>query len=206
MDEKESAAPLTGPLVGLLLMSLKKAIGPLYDKILEQTPWKRYLKHPPSDDPAVIESNGREFGLVCERIFQVVGRDLFITFGRYAGTDGGKIFAAALKPMVDPVIFGLKGIPRLQQAAAIHMQVFSTQSGNFSISNTADGVEVISHNCGMCERIMCDEPVCYFIGDGLRSSYAILTGDQIAIKEVQCRTQGKVVDCVFKATISFGHH
>ncbi len=205
MDEKESA-PLTGPLVGLLLISLKKAIGPLYDKILEQTPWKRYLKRPPSNDPAVIESNGKELGQVCEHIYHMVGRDLFITFGRYAGTDGGKIFGAALKPLAEPTLVGLKGITRLQQAAVIHMQVFSTQSGNFSLSNTAEGVEVTSYNCGMCERIKSDEPVCYFIGDGLRSCYTILTGDQIAVKEVQCQAQGKVLDCVFKATISFGHH
>ncbi len=205
MNEKESA-PLTGPLVGLLLVSLKKAIGPQYDKLLEQTSWKRYLKRPPSDDPTVVESNGKEMGQVCEHIYQVVGRDLFITFGRYAGTDGGKVFGTALKPIVEPAVAGLKGIARLQQAAAIHMQVFSTQSGNFSLSNTAEGVEVISHDCGMCARIKSGEPVCYFIGDGLRTSYSILTGDQIVVKEVQCRTQGKAIDCVFMATINDEHH
>ncbi len=187
-------------MVNILLMSLKKVTGPSYVQLLEHTPWQRYLKRPPSSDPSVVESNDEEFSQVCAYINEVAGTDLFIAFGRYAGVESGKVFAGMLGPAIAPAISGLTGVARLQRMATLGMSLVPWDSP-FIVSSTPDGVEVLSPNWEMCSRIKSSEPVCAFIGDTLRSSYAMLIGEQVLVKEVKCRAQGKGSDCVFRVTL-----
>jgi predicted hydrocarbon binding protein len=197
---KQSSAPISGPLVGVLLNGLEKVVGPPYGRLLEGTPWQRFLKHPPSTDPTVVESNDEELGAVFGHIYQMVGRDLFIAFGRYAGVEGGKAFAAMLGPRIAPQLVGLSGVARLQRMVGLAVAL-APWAFPLSMSNTADGVELVNPNCGLCSRIKSDEPVCAFLGDGLRNTYTRIGGETVLVKEIACRAQGEGNDCVFKVTL-----
>lgn len=200
IEPQKSSAPLTGPMVGILLMGLGKVVGPSYEQLLEATPWRRYLKRPPSNDPTVAESNDEELSLVFAHIYQAVGRDLFIAFGRYAGVEGGKTFAEMLAPRVAPVLVGLTGVARLQRLIELAISLVSW-AFPLSANNTSDGVVVINRNCGMCSGIKSEEPVCAFLGDGLRTCYTRLYGGPLVFKEEVCRAQGKGTDCVFRVSV-----
>lgn len=200
IEPKKSSFAMPGPMVGILLMGLRQVAGPSYEQLLEATPWRRYLQHPPSSDPTVAESNDEEVGLVYAHIYQAAGKDLFIAFGRYAGVESGKVFAAMLGPAIAPTLVGLTGVARLQQVAALERSLAS-QYAPFTVSNTPDGVEVVSPNCSVCSQIKSEEPLCAFIGDGLKSCYARLGGEQLVVKEVVCQAQGKGTDCVFRITL-----
>jgi hypothetical protein len=201
VEQKPTPPTIAGPLINILLTSLKKVVGPSYEQMLEATSWRRYLKHPPSADPHVAESTEEELGQVFAHIYQVVGKDLFIAFGRYAALDSGKVFAAMMAPAVTPALVGLTGVARLQRMVTLERSLLPWDN-SFSVSNTADGIEVTNHNCGLCSRIKSDEPVCAFMADGMRNSYTRIGGYSVVVKETACRAQGKGTDCVFKVTLS----
>ncbi len=199
-EPQESAAHISGPLVNVLLVGLKKVTGSSYEQLLEATPWRRYLHHPPSSNPGVSESNDEELSLVFAHIYKKVGADLFIAFGRYAGLEGGRTFAGILGPAVAPQLVGLTGVARLQRLIEAGVELVPW-AFPLKVSKTPDGVELVNPNCGMCSRITSTEPVCTFLGDGLRHTYTQIMGEPVMVKEVVCRARDKGSNCVFKATL-----
>ncbi len=202
MDKQAKGGSLTGPLVLILIGGLEKALGPSYWKVIATTPWVRFLNKPPSSDPTVMEATDEEWAQVCAEIYRQVGKDLFISFGRYAGIESSKLFTTALAKQIKPALDGLSGVERIQRAAAMHTAALNTQTDTISIKNTTDGVLVKVRPCAMCILLKSNEPVCAFITEGLHNAYSALTGLRVGVQEIECQAMGAIDHCTFKATLS----
>ncbi len=202
MDKQANVGLVSDPLVSILIGGLEKALGPSYRKVIATTPWERYLSKPPSSDPTVIEATDDEWAMVCAEIYRQVGKDLFISFGRYAGIESSRLFTTALARQVTPTLEGLEGVERLQRAAAMHTAALNTQTDTISIKNTDDGVLVTVRPCSMCSLIKSNEPICAYITEGLHNSYGALTGLRVGVKEIKCQAMGAIDYCAFNVTTS----
>jgi predicted hydrocarbon binding protein len=199
--KNKPSSPMPGPLVGLILAGFARALGSSYQKIIVDTPWARFLTTPPSSDPSVAESDNEEWARVCAAIYQLVGKDLFIAFGRYAGVESARLFVPAVAARLGPEAETAKGLARLRLVATLHTAMFNAQEHTITLTEIEDGVLVTVEPCDVCRLIKSDEPICTYISEGLRTAYATLTKERVVVGEVECQALGQVPYCRFKVTL-----
>ena len=161
--------------------------------VLRQAGLERYADELPPDN-VELGVQAAEYAALNEAVQEFygrAGRGMLERIGRTSFRYGVEEQAAlmglagvALKVM--PEKARIKFI--LSQMAKALMEV--NEESLLEVEETPEGFVFVDHYCSICHGRQAEEPICYLLGGSLKEAVKWATGNDYAVREIECRAMG----------------
>ncbi len=194
MSESQSSTT-TGWFINALINSLRKATGPSFAQVIDQTPWRKYKNNPPANSMSEVVSVGDEISRFHAKVYEALGPDSYKAFALLAAQEISAQMVAALAPDAAAATAQQQGVTRLATVMSLLSNFWQSTNPGASVTMLDNGAVVALPYCVECRYITSAQPVCYFISDSIRLNSSRLSGLQLSIAEEQCHAVSRGSTC-----------
>lgn len=193
MNNVEVKIPATH--INAMLNGIRYAAKPVFDQIIDTTPWRRYKDNPPPDDPTLMIEVGDELAILHRQLYLMLGASLYMACALQAGNEFVKATTGPQMQAFRTEIAKLDGVARLHAIGAMMAASLRDSVARGRVVNTEQGVIIELNNCLECQYLEVSQPFCYFVLDAYKLTFARLTNLRLKAVELDCRGTGSGKQC-----------